>query len=50
MHMVRWSKGWLVLGVALALTGCNRSGGGGGAADSQIAAQVNKGEISIHQV
>lgn len=48
--MVRWSKGWLALGVALALTGCNRSGGGGGATDSQIAAQVNDGEISIHQV
>jgi len=53
--MVRWSKGWLLSGVSLALVmglaGCNRGGGGaGGASDSQIAAQVNKGEISIHQV
>lgn len=52
--MVRWSKGRLVLGASLvtmlALAGCNRGGGAGGATDSQIAAQVNKGEISIHQV
>ncbi len=52
--MVRWSKGRLVLGASLvamlALAGCNRGGGAGGAADSQIAAQVNKGEISVHQV
>lgn len=46
--MVRWSKGWLLLGVGLALVGCNR--GSGGAADSQIAAQVNQGDISVHQV
>src|SRR3989344_1468521 len=46
--MVRWSKGWLLLGVSLALMGCNR--GGGGAADSQVAAQVNQGDISVHQV
>src|SRR3989344_4263549 len=45
--MVRWSKGWLLLGVSLALMGCNR--GGGGAADSQVAAQVNQGDISVHQ-
>lgn len=52
--MVRWSKGRLVLGMGLvsvlALAGCNRGGGAGGAGDSQIAAQVNKGEISVHQV
>lgn len=52
--MVRWSKGRQVLGVSLvavlALAGCNRGGGAGGAGDSQIAAQVNKGEISVHQV
>ena len=52
--MVRWSKGRLVLGASLvtmlALAGCNRGGGAGGATDSQIAAQVNKGEISVHQV
>lgn len=52
--MVRWSKGQAVLGaslvMALALSGCHRSGGSGGAGDSQIAAQVNRGEISVHQV
>ena len=52
--MVRWSKGWLVQGVSLAmelaLAGCNRGGGTAGAGDSQIAAQVNQGEISVHQV
>lgn len=47
--MGRWSKGCLALGVILSLAGCNRSGSGG-VADSQIAAQVNQGEISIHQV
>lgn len=52
--MVRWSKGRLVLGASLVamltLAGCNRGGSGSGAGDSQIAAQVNKGEISVHQV
>lgn len=53
--MVRWSRGGVATGVSLAvmlaLAGCNRGGGGaGGAGDSQIAAQVNKGEISVHQV
>lgn len=52
--MVRWSKGRMVLGASLVamltLAGCNRGGGAGGAVDSQIAAQVNKGEISVHQV
>lgn len=52
--MVRRSKGWLVLGASLAgllaLAGCHRGGGAGGSGDSQIAAQVNKGEISVHQV
>lgn len=52
--MVRRSKGRLVLGMSLvamlALAGCNRGGGAGGGGDSQIAAQVNKGEISVHQV
>lgn len=52
--MVRWSKGRLVLGVSLAvvlvMAGCGRGGGASGAADSQVAAQVNKGEISVHQV
>lgn len=50
--MVRSGKGCLLLGVGLvlmgSLVGCNRSGGGAG--DSQIAAQVNQGEISVHQV
>lgn len=46
--MVRWSKGWLWLSMGLALAGCNR--GGGGSADSQVAAQVNQGDISVHQV
>lgn len=46
--MVRWGKGWLLLGASLLLVGCNR--GGGGASDSQVAAQVNQGEISVHQV
>lgn len=52
--MVRWSKGWVALGMGLVtmvtLVGCNRGGGTAGAGDSQIAAQVNKGEISVHQV
>lgn len=52
--MVRWSKGWVALGTGLVtmvtLVGCNRGGGTAGAGDSQIAAQVNKGEISVHQV
>lgn len=47
--MVRWSAGWLLLGVCLSLVGCQR-GAGPGAGDSQVAAQVNKGEISVHQV
>jgi len=43
------SRRWLALALAGAsmLTAC---GGRGGAADSQLAAKVNKGEISIHQV
>jgi EpsD family peptidyl-prolyl cis-trans isomerase len=52
--MVRWSKGWVALGMGLVtmvtLVGCNRGGGTAGGGDSQIAAQVNKGEISVHQV
>lgn len=52
--MVRRSKGWLMAGVSLAamltMVGCNRGGGAGAGTDSQIAAQVNQGEISIHQV
>ena len=42
---VRWLG--LVLAGAALLTAC---GGHGGAGDSQVAAKVNKGEISIHQV
>jgi EpsD family peptidyl-prolyl cis-trans isomerase len=34
----------------LALAGCNRGGGSAGTGDSQVAAQVNQGEISVHQV
>lgn len=52
--MVRWSKGWVALGMGLVtmvtLVGCNRGGSTAGGGDSQIAAQVNKGEISVHQV
>lgn len=52
--MVRWSKASLVLGASLVLSmtlaACNRGGGAGGVSDSQVAAEVNKGEISVHQV
>lgn len=52
--MVRWSKGRAALAMMLAvsagLAGCNRGGGSAGAGDSQVAAQVNQGEISVHQV
>ena len=37
----------LVLGSIILASGC---GDGGAAADSQVAAKVNKGEISVHQV
>ena len=47
--MVRWSAGWLLLGACLSLVGCHR-GADGGAGDSQVAVQVNDGEISVHQV
>lgn len=52
--MVRWSKGRAALGMvlvaSLGLAGCNRGGGSTGAGESQVAAQVNQGEISVHQV
>ncbi len=52
--MVRWRERWLVrcvsLAVLLVVAGCGRGGSASGAGDSQIAAQVNKGEISVHQV
>ena len=52
--MVRWSKGQAALAMVLAtslwMAGCNRGGGSAGAGDSQVAAQVNQGEISVHQV
>lgn len=52
--MVRWSKGRAALGLvcaaALLMAGCNRGSGSSGAGDSQVAAQVNQGEISVHQV
>jgi EpsD family peptidyl-prolyl cis-trans isomerase len=43
------SRRWLSIALvgASVLTAC---GGRGGAADSQVAAKVNKGEISIHQI
>lgn len=48
--MWSWNKGWWVLAASLALVGCNRGGGSGGVSDSQVAAQVNQADISVHQV
>ena len=48
--MSSWNKGWWVLAASLALVGCNRGDGAGGASDSQVAARVNQADISVHQV
>jgi EpsD family peptidyl-prolyl cis-trans isomerase len=45
LHLAR--SGLAIAGVALALLGC---GSDAPPADSQVAARVNKGEISVHQV